>query len=80
MGEITWGDTVFIKNGAPAQFRPGSLASVCGIVLVRTKKEEKGLHAPIGSRVFLVEFSDGNAVDVPERWIRKSIDFKSPQE
>ncbi len=69
MTDPTWGDTVRIKPGAPPVVRPGSLAEVVGIREIETPAQAKQFAATIGSKVYLVEFGDGQALEVPEAWI-----------
>ena len=65
----TWGESVRVKLGAPAAMRPGTLASVCGIDEIRNEVRSTALEAPIGSAVYLIEFSDGVSVELPEAWL-----------
>lgn len=55
-----WGDTVQVSRDAPQEQRPGAIASVCGI----TQSNE-------GVLLYLVEFSDGSSVEIPEDLIHQ---------
>ena len=65
----TWGDTVLVKASAPASMRPGAIAEVVGIRDVETPEQATQFEAPIGSKVYLIEFSNGDAMELAEMWI-----------
>jgi hypothetical protein len=69
MSEPTWGDTVLVSQQAPRRLRPGELAEIVGIRHINSPNQADQFAAPIGTRVYLVEFSDGIALEVPEKWI-----------
>ena len=69
MAEFTWGDLVKVESDAPPQLQPDELGSVCSIREVETPDQEVQLGGPIGSRVYLVEFGDGEAMEIPEAWL-----------
>jgi hypothetical protein len=69
MSNVTWGDTVRIKNGAPPSVRPGALAEIVGMREIETLSQAQQFAATIGSKVHLVEFGDGQALEIPEAWI-----------
>ena len=52
-----WGQAVRVVTTAPANMRPGEGGSVCGI---RELDDD---------RLYLVEFSNGEAVEIPEQLI-----------
>lgn len=54
------GQDVSVVMTAPANFRPGALGSVCGM-----RQFE-------GQNLYLLEFSDGEAVEIPENLITAS--------
>ena len=35
--KFDWGESVKVKDTAPTQFRPGQVASVCGMIKIKTK-------------------------------------------
>lgn len=51
------GQDVAVAETAPKEFRPGAVASVCG------------MRQLDGQNLYLVEFSDGEAVEIPERFL-----------
>jgi len=65
MPKFTWGDSVQIAEGAPANVRPGSPAAVVGI---SEQHQRRGSHLqefPTGV-VYTVEFEDGSDAEVHE--------------
>lgn len=65
---LTYGDAVIVKADAAECFRPGAKASVIGIT---PSEERRGAHFdqfPDGV-VYLVEFEDGEALDVHGAWL-----------
>ena len=69
MPAATWGDTVRVKASAPMSMRPGAIAEVVGIRDVETPSQATQFETPIGSKVYLIEFSDGDAIELAEMWI-----------
>ena len=65
MTDPTWGDTVRIKPNAKPEQRPGELAAVCGLREVETEEQARRFDCPIGTTLYLVEYGDGLAVEVP---------------
>ena len=52
-----WGQAVRVVTTAPEDMRPGTGGSICGM---RNTNDD---------RLYLVEFSDGEAVEIPENLI-----------
>jgi hypothetical protein len=69
MPRFTWGDSVRVKVGAPPAMRPGALAAVCAITEIENDTQAKKYGAPIGSKLYLIEFGDGTSLEIPEAWI-----------
>lgn len=67
---FTYADTVLVKPGAPAELRPGQLVSIVGIT---TDDERIGTHFEQFSAgtVYLVEFGDGDALDIHESMLEE---------
>ena len=68
--ELTWGDSVRVKSGAPVWARPGEAAAVVAMTDIQLSSKPRPFPAPIGSRVYLIEFADGESVEdigVPSR-------------
>ena len=57
-----WGQAVRVITTAPVNMRPGKGGSVCGM----RKLDD--------DRLYLVEFSDGEAVEIPENLIEAMED------
>ena len=68
---ITWGAEVKVAESAPEGFCPGRIGDVCGI---RTEPYRAGIIDPAEidestHLIYLVEFSDGTATEIPERYL-----------
>jgi hypothetical protein len=66
---FTWGSPVRVKANADEVFHPGELAEVVGISAVENAAQSAALGASIGTTIYLIEFADGSAIDVPEAWL-----------
>jgi hypothetical protein len=71
-GALKWGDTVVVRLGARAEWRPGAAAEVVGMRTVETPGVAAAFEAPLGSQLLLVEFGDGSDAEVPERWLERA--------
>ena len=69
MADFTWGDTVRVKAGAQPARRPGAIAEVVGVREIEVEAQARQFEAPIGSKLYLIEFGDGTSVEIPETWI-----------
>lgn len=69
MPEIKWGDTVRIRMGASAAMRPGALAEVVGIRTVENAPQARQFGAEVGTRVYVIEFGDGESVELAGVWL-----------
>lgn len=70
--ERTWGDTVRVRFCAPMSMRPGALAEVVGIRSVETLEQAAEFGVPVHTKIYLVEFGDGEAIELPEFWIESA--------
>ena len=70
--EITWGDTVIVAAIAPPALRPGERGSVAGF-RESEQGSEKG-DVPNYTKLVLVEFSNGDAIEIPDRYLAKSLE------
>lgn len=52
-----WGQAVRVIATAPGNMRPGEIGSICG------------MRGADDYRLYLVEFSDGEAAEIPEKLI-----------
>ena len=69
MADFTWGDTIRVKAGAQPERRPGAIAEVVGIREIEVEDQAQHFEAPIGSKLYLIEFGDGTSLEIPEAWI-----------
>lgn len=68
---FTWGETVLIKKDAPSKFQPGKIASVCSITKVNNSYLAEKYDSQIGALIYLVEFKNGKAITIPEKYLEK---------
>ena len=68
--EIMWGSTVLVLQDAPTQYRPGSRRSVCGFRDVEPESDMILSHRQ--TRLYLVEFSDGEATEIPASLLERT--------
>lgn len=64
-----WGDAVQIKENAPSKFMPSDIGSVCGIRRFEMDDALENSGHPLESYLYLVEFSNGEAIEVPELYL-----------
>jgi hypothetical protein len=69
--KFDWGESVMVKNSAPAQFCPGQIVSVCGMIRVKTKTLADKYKCRVGEWVYTVEYIGGTDVDIPECYLEK---------
>lgn len=69
--DITWGDTVQVTQNAPSEYRAGQLGAVCGFWEIDNPNAEQRFKVPRGTMLYIVEFGDGNSVQVPETFLVK---------
>ena len=70
MAPFTYNDTVRVKQAAPAQWRPGELASVVGISLEAERSGEFLKTFPHGI-LYTIEFEDGSSVQLHADLVEK---------
>ena len=68
-GPFAWGDSVRVLAGAPSAYHPTSRGSVCGAAVLQDKDQARAMGEEVGIVLYLVEFADGTAVEIPERWL-----------
>ena len=69
--EITWGDEVAVDASAPVKYRPSNVGSVCGIYKLDTEDKAKKYGGKLGTVMYLVEFSDSTAIEIPHTFLVK---------
>lgn len=72
MPQFTWGDSVVVARNAPQEYRPGELASVCGIREVENSQQQEEFGVPIGSTIYLIEYGDGESTEIAESLLHQS--------
>jgi hypothetical protein len=65
MTQFECGDDVRVDSSAPSLMRPGELGSVSGVRSLTDEGVFNGVWLPQNTVLFLVEFSDGKAVEIP---------------
>lgn len=65
-----WGDTVIVIENAPLCYKPNTHGSVCGIRTIETEETAQQFNSMIGETVYLVEFSNGEALEIPQQFLR----------
>jgi len=73
--EFSWGDEVQVVDTAPARYSPGRTGSICGIRSVSGEALARFFDdAAIGQAiVYIVEFPDGTAVEIPEVYLSPDL-------
>lgn len=74
MEKPTWGDTVRIRGDAPLELLRGRLAAVCGMREVENAEQAKQFDCAIGTTLLLVEFREGNSIEIPEAFVEVAND------
>lgn len=70
-----WGNTVQIKQVAPECYKPGSKGCICGIRVIDTVETSKQFDQKIGSELYLIEFGDGETLEIPKNFISHPCPF-----
>ncbi len=68
-GPFTWGDSVRVLSEAPSEYRPNSFGSICGMWVLHDENRARKLGEAVGITLYTVEFADGTATEIPERWL-----------
>lgn len=70
--EFDWNDTVAVVDNAPEKFGPSKIAAVVGMRVVENEIQASAAGFPIGTVLYMVEFSDGSMVEVPASLLRRA--------
>jgi hypothetical protein len=63
--QFNWGETTRLRGDANVPGRAGSIAEVCGIVVIETAEHARAvIGGSIGKDAYLIEFGDGGSVEV----------------
>ncbi|UWP93063.1 hypothetical protein K3X13_04255 [Aliiroseovarius crassostreae] len=69
--KFNYGDVVQVVGSSPEHLHHGkTLGSICGVDLILTENRMNELEAPIETFVYLVEFEDGDTIEIAERFLR----------
>ena len=71
---IGYGDSVRIVEEAPTMYCPGAMGSACGFRIVSSERESAAASEPVGTQLWLVEFSDGTSFEVPLQYLARVVD------
>jgi hypothetical protein len=71
---ITWGDTIQVKKDSPEKFYPGRLGAICGVRELVSSTSSNMLNSLVNTRIYTVEFGDGNTVEIPAKYLIKVKD------
>ena len=77
MSKFNWGDTIRVVKSAPSGFHPNQLGEVCGLYVIKSSEESIAHKQSVGTTVYLIEFSDGNSIEIPENHLEL---YKNPSE
>lgn len=66
-----YGQIVKIKDDSPAEYNPGVIGSICGMKMIDSASLAQRFNAAIGEWLYIVEFSNGNSIELPERFLKK---------
>lgn len=67
--KFKYGQTVMVRGIAPKTFRPGQTGSLCGERNIESEATAKAFIESLGTVLWLVEFSDGQAEEIPQHWL-----------
>ena len=69
-GRFSWGDEVRIIETAPSRYKTiGAIGCICGVGSVRSNAAVEQFSEPMGTVLYLVEGSDGGALEIPEHFL-----------
>lgn len=68
---LTWGENAKVAQSAPKHYHSGEIGSICGIQLIISSYIGEKFNKEIGTKIYLVEFGDGNALEIPESFLIK---------
>ena len=69
--KFDWGASVRVKETAPTNFRPGQIASVCGMTKIKSNILAEKYKANIGEWVYTIEYIGGSDTEIPECYLEK---------
>lgn len=61
-----YGDAIVVKKHAPLSYKPGLSGCICGIRMIDSDEVAQQFNQKSGSELYLVEFEDGESLDIPK--------------
>ncbi len=72
--KFDWGESVKVKDTAPSHFFPGQIASVCGMIKIKTKILADKYESNIGEWIYTIEYTGGSDIEIPEYYLEEYED------
>ena len=69
MYKFDWEEPVKVIDNAPEKYLAVGQGSVCGIRQIDTEVVATDFSEPVGTVLYLVEGSTGEAIEIPERFL-----------
>lgn len=69
--ELTWGDTVKLKQDAPAAYAKASLGEIVGFWGIENESASAKYGEPLDTVICTVELSDGSSTEVPTKYLER---------
>jgi len=69
--KFDWGETIKVNDSAPSKYRPGEIASVCGMTKTKSKILADKYDSYLGEWVYTIEYIGGSEIEIPERYLGK---------
>ncbi len=67
--KFDWGEPVKVIDSAPEKYLAVGQGSVCGIRQIDTVTVATEFGEPVGTVLYLVEGSTGDAIEIPEQFL-----------
>jgi hypothetical protein len=69
--DFNYGDVVTISRTAPTIYHPGAQGCLCGMRVIDSLELAITFGQQEGSELFLIEFSDGQSLEIPTRFFTR---------
>lgn len=67
--KFDWGEAVEVVSSAPQKYLDIQKGSICGIREIDNENAAKDFEEPIGTILYLIEGSNGEAIEIPEKYL-----------
>jgi hypothetical protein len=67
-----FGQTVRVGAFAPSSLKPGIDVAIVGMTKLNQEREVLNVLYPPGTDIYLIEYTDGKSLEVPEKYIEFS--------